>query len=174
MIPDLPTKATIDEYLTLAENGLANVALVLAFLMSTLITVSVVARYVFNRPISGVPTVITVYFMIGIIFLTASYLQREEGNVNVDLFYANFAPRTQTAINLIQRIFTLGIFLWVGYLAFLQTQTRWVNGAAIHGIYTFPTAYSWAMIPLGVSLLCLRLLLQIYEDAIILLGGDAE
>lgn len=174
MTPDLPMKSTINEYLTAAENGLVNVAVVLAFMMSTLITASVIARYVFNRPFSGVPTVVTVYFMIGIIFLTSSYLQREEGNVNVDLFYTNFSPRTQTVIDLLQRVVMVGIFTWVAYLAFLQTYSRWEAGAAIHGAYTFPTAYSWGMIPLGISLLIFRLMLQIHGDVHTLLGRDDE
>lgn len=174
MTPSIPTKSTIDGYLTTAENVLVNVAVVLAFLMSTLITASVVARYVFNQPISGVPTVVTVYFMIGIIFLTGSYLQRKEGNVNVDLFYDDFSPRTQTTIDLVQRVIMVGIFTWVAYLAFLQAYSRWVDGAAIHGVYTFPTAYSWGMIPLGVSLLVLRLVLQIHGDVVTLLGRDDE
>lgn len=155
---------TLDGWLKWSENRLVDLATVAIFLMSLLITLGVASRIVTGKSLPGIPTFVTIYFMIGIIFLTGPYLQRVEGNVRVDLIYSKLGDVEHTLINLSHRVVMIVIFGWFAYLTFLQTQRRWISDAAIHGVITFPTAYSWAMLPAGFTLVCLRLLFQVRTD----------
>lgn len=172
---DTDVLARVDSLLSSGEDLLVDLGTVLIFLMAMLITGGVVSRVLTGSSIAGIPTFVTIYFMIGIIFLTGPYLQRSEAHVRVDLLYGEMRDSWKTMINLGHRVLMIVIFVWFAYLTYLEAHQRWVSGAVIHGVYTFPTAYSWAMIPLGLGLVCLRLAFQVHGDLLDLFtdtGGD--
>lgn len=161
---DTDVFARINSLLSSGENLLVGLGTVFIFLMSILITAGVISRVLTGSSISGIPTFVTIYFMIGIIFLTGPYLQRSEAHVRVDLLYGEMSDSWKTMINLGHRVLMIAVFVWFAYLTYLEAHQRWVSDAVIHGVYTFPTAYSWAMIPLGLGLVCLRLAFQVRSD----------
>jgi C4-dicarboxylate transporter, DctQ subunit len=64
------------------------------------VTLSVLLRYVLNRPI-GWSVEVSEYSLVCITFLLAAWVLRREGHVRVDLVLAYFSPASQALLNTI-------------------------------------------------------------------------
>lgn len=146
------------------ENFFVIVGLVGLFLMMLLTTLNAGGRYLFNSPVPGVYETTELYLMPMAIFLVAASLQRDDGNINVDIAYQNFSDRTQTIIDLLSRIATMAIFGIIAWEAAKHAWDGYQRGWVTVGIVDFPIYLSWAIMAIGLTTFCIRLLFQIRDD----------
>ncbi len=130
--------------------------------MMVVITANAVGRYLFNAPISGILTLTELYLLIALIFFGLPYLQRHEGNINVDIVSKDFEPLRQELIKLVVRTLILGIFVLIAYEGALSTLELLQTGATRSGIIPWPSYLSWGIFTVGLTVFCLRLIVQIY------------
>lgn len=112
------------------------------------------------------------FFMPVAVFLTASYLQKNEGNVSVNIVSKRFSGTTKKVIRVVSFAATLGIYAWVSQLAAVQAWEGYLAGQVTTGVINFPTYLSWAVMSVGFALFCWRLLIQIAADGRVLITGE--
>ncbi|WP_254838544.1 TRAP transporter small permease subunit [Natronomonas marina] len=157
------------------EQGFNYLALVALFLMMVTITANAVSRYLFDNPFSGIYRSTELFFMPIAVFLTASYLQKNEGNVDVNIVSTRFGDRSNRVIRIVSLLATLVIFGWISQLAAVRSWEGYLAGEVTTGVINFPTYLSWAVMSVGFALFCLRLTIQIGSDLRTLVtGGDGS
>lgn len=145
------------------ENWLTNVGLVLLFVMSVIITANVVGRYFLNRPLPGTVTFVELFLMPGIVFLSAAYLQRDEGNIDVDILARKFRPVTRAVRDLIVWSGTLVIVAAMAYMIGQRALFAWQRGQWTGGAIQFPTYVSFLIASIGLALFTIRLVIQVWH-----------
>lgn len=145
-------------------------AMVALFVMMILTTGNAAGRYLYNDPIAGTYELTELYLMPMAIFLTAAHLQKEGGNINVDILYDRLPDTARTVIDLVGRILALVIFGMIAYKAGDEFWIGFVKGRMSVGVIEFPLYLSWLVMAAGLLVLAIRLLLQINSD-IAELGG---
>lgn len=144
------------EYVLLSIAGVALLA------MMVLITANAVGRYLFNAPISGILTLTELYLLIALVFFGLPHLQRDEGNIKVDIISKDFEPLRQELIKIVVRTLILGIFALIAYEAALSTLDLLQRGATRSVVIPLPSYLSWGIFTVGVTVFCLRLIVQVY------------
>jgi TRAP-type mannitol/chloroaromatic compound transport system permease small subunit len=130
--------------------------LYLTLLMIGLVATNVLLRYAFSFG-SVWAQELEWHLLAAVILFGMSYALQRGDNVRVDVFYANFKPRTQFIVNVVSGLLTLAIALVFIKLSFgyvMQSYSIGETSADPGGI-----AYRWAvkaLIPLGFGLLALQ------------------
>jgi len=153
------------------ERVFNRLALVALFLMMVTITTNAVSRYLFSNPFSGVYKSTELFFMPIVVFLTASHLQKNEGNVDVNILSKRFGSKTKILVRIVSFTATLAIYAWVAYLAAVQAWEGYLGGQVTTGVIQFPTYLSWAVMSVGFALFCLRLGIQVIASTYNLFAG---
>lgn len=146
------------------EQAIANLGLVGLAIMMVVITGNAVARYLFDSPITGTYEIVELYLMPMAIFLTAAYLQRNGGNINVDIVYDRLPDDVQLFIDLIGRVAALVIFTVIAFSAGTEFWSGYVQGLRSVGVISFPIYLSWLVMALGLFALAIRLVFQIVSN----------
>lgn len=146
------------------EDGFLYSAMVALFVMMILTTGNAVGRYLYNEPIAGTYEFTELYLMPMAIFLTAAHLQREGGNINVDIIYDRLPETAQTVIDLVGRVLAVVIFVLIAYKAGDEFWIGFINGRVTIGVVAFPLYLSWFVMAVGLLALAVRLLVQIGSD----------
>lgn len=152
------------------EQFIANLGLVGLAIMMVVITANAVSRYLFDNPITGTYELTELYLMPMAIFLTAAYLQRNGGNINVDILYDRLPDDAQLFVDLIGRVSALVIFSAIAYSAGTEFWSGYVQGLRSVGVISFPIYLSWFVMAVGLFALAVRLVFQIGSN---LLGAYA-
>ncbi len=139
---------------------LGTLAAVLIITIMILTTSDVIARYVIGSPLKGSVEISEILFL-SAVYLGLSYTQLFREHVGVDLFISHLSSKPRLVLETIMlslAFFTYGLLAWRGAGAFwtsLETgEYRW-------GLISIPLWPARLMIPLGVSILCLKFIAEI-------------
>lgn len=148
----------LSKWLDKLDNLLVFISGCTLFVMTVWIFIDVVMRYFFNNALTGTLELTGEYFLVIIVFLSLSYTQRENGNVNVDLAY-NMFPRTIKKIVLvITNLIALALFIIVGLENFREGLRYLDRDIQSVGVLNYPLAPALFVISFGILVLCLRLI----------------
>lgn len=84
----------------------------LTFIVGTDITL----RYLFNRPLGWVKEV-SEYILVGLGFLVAAWILKDDGHVKMDLVLNKVRPKTQTMMNIITSIISTIVVLIIAWFS---------------------------------------------------------
>jgi len=156
--------SSVNKLLEFIENSLVIGAYIGLASIMVVTTTNSVGRYLIGQPIAGIFQATELYFMPALIFLSMAYLQRKEGNVDVDVVSRHFSDNVNYIINITHRVLMIGIFIWIVITAYDQTLNAFVENNWTVGVVSFPVFVSWLILLVGSVLLCARLTLQIISD----------
>lgn len=137
-------------------DGVGRVTLVLALAMIALVATNVLLRYAFSVG-SVWAQELEWHLLAAVILLGMSYSLQRGDNVRVDVFYADFKPRTKFYVNLLSGLLTMAIaliFIKLSWGYVMQSYSIGETSADPGGI-----PYRWAvkgLIPFGFGLLALQ------------------
>jgi len=155
----LPTKAgTIFDIVTKSLTWLACIFLMFATLA---VSVDVVLRYFFNRPVVWVLEICE-YILLYIVFLGAAWVLREEGHIRVGLLVDQLSSKTQSMFNVITSI--LGLMVCI-VLSIYGTQVTWdyfLRSVPTLEFLKLPKFLVLMIIPIGSYLLSIQFLRRSY------------
>jgi TRAP-type C4-dicarboxylate transport system permease small subunit len=136
---------------------LAGIALVAA---CAILSYSVLGRALFKSP-NYWQDEAAVFLLVGATFMTAAYVQSQRGHVAIEAFTTLMSPlanRIRLWLVDIASLAFCGFFTWKSWTL---AHEAYVDGQVSNSMWSPPLAIPYALMALGMSLLCFQLLLQI-------------
>jgi len=139
------------------------IGMVCTVIMMLLVSTDVIGRSFFNYPIYGTFEITQDFLITALFFTSISYAYREGAHIRVTMFI-RFIPAglVRLAYKFLE-IATFFFFFIMGLSGWkLFTHALEVNDFS-PGVLQYPLAPSYFFIPLGATLICIRLLLSIFN-----------
>jgi TRAP-type C4-dicarboxylate transport system permease small subunit len=158
----------LDQWFILAVDVFAVAAGILIFLCMLGTSVDVLSRYLFNRPIE-VMVALTEFALLYITFLSAPWLLRINGHIQMDFFVSRMKPKTRARWDILNCL--LGMFTCVVLIGYGAAVTRELWVMKVHDVFKiagFPKAIIVAIIPLGNLLLLFQFLKNLLQARAVL------
>ena len=157
--------------LEILETTLNMLSAVVLFLLMFYVTAEVVMRYLFNHPLAG-HLEATQLFIAPAVFLALSWVQARRGHVGMDLLHERLPPRARAAVDCLTLSVALAAFAVIGWFSWESARLAWEMGDVTPTAY-LQTWWSKLSVPVGIALLCVRLLIQLGESVTALARGGA-
>lgn len=157
----------VNKFISLLSTIGGVVAGAFTLLLCLMIMVSVIARYVFNRPFMYIDDIAT-YLLAGVIFLGLAYTLRDGGHIRVEIFVSRLKPRVRASLRLATAIIALA---WVVPLliGISDTWTRYfTENVRSIGLLQFPLWIPGLILVIGAALLLLQLIAEIGKETLTL------
>lgn len=142
------------------------------FLLVFLATTNVLGRWIFDLPISGYIDWVE-QAMAFMAFLGIAYTQREGGHIRMDMLVGNIHGRPLWFTELVSTLLMLGVTLVLIYGSYLHFLRAFEIGDSSLDI-NLPTWPAKLVVPVALSVLALRLILQIWGYARALKEGGEQ
>lgn len=141
------------------------ISLVAGFLMMVHVSVDVVARAFFNRPLSGTNEMVSAWYMVAAAFLPWARIARSDGHIRVELFTRAAPPRFNEWLDILVKLLIvvyISVFAWqTGVRALEQFQAGEVWEVAGGYIPVWPTR---CILPVSGGLMILVLFGRLGQD----------
>ncbi|MGE0152079.1 MAG: TRAP transporter small permease [Reyranellaceae bacterium] len=147
------------------EDFFAAVAQWALAVLLVLVVFQIVTRYALNDPFGEVVGITETYLMPAMVFFTIAALQRNDGHIRVDLLYVTFKGRTKQAVDLVIALVAAAFWAFVVYATFEETLFTWRQDYEISRDLPYPQWTALVVVPLGGTLILVRLLLQAVSTA---------
>ena len=142
----------------------------IVFPLIGIVIYELIMRYIFDSPTSWVHE--SSGFLLGAYsVLTAGFVQKSKGHVNVDILVGKFSTKNQTIVRLLTSIifyFFVGVIVWYTGKAAIESIAMWEHTSTMWGPLYWPVRL---YIPIGAILLLLQGIVQFIEDLSTLKGG---
>jgi len=135
---------------------LKSIAMGILLIMMLLTAMDVIFRYIFNRPITGSYELIE-FMMAILVSFGIAYCAVTGGHVSVDLVVARFSEKTQTIIESITSLLSLGLFILVTWQNVLYIKEN-LNSKLESAVLFIPVYPFIAFVAIGFAVLCFVLL----------------
>lgn len=136
---------------------LAGIALVAACLI---LSYSVLGRALFKSP-NYWQDEAAVFLLVGATFLTAAYVQSQRGHVAIEAFTSLLSPLANRIRLWLVDVASLAFCAFFAWKSWTLAHEAWVDGKVSNSMWSPPLTIPYVLMALGMSLLCLQLLLQI-------------
>lgn len=120
----------------------------LLFSIMAIVTIEVVARYIFKHPTIWAVDV-SRYCLVYITFLGASSLLLKGEHINVDLFLARLSQKSQLVLQIIGHVLCAAAFLTFFIFSTLTTWDHYRRGILVIDPIEIPKAIPLMIIPIG-------------------------
>jgi TRAP-type C4-dicarboxylate transport system permease small subunit len=160
---------TVSEYYRYFVTGLAVISCLTIAIMMFSTTIDTVMRYLFNSPIPGVFELNEVILVV-CVFMGLAWCQVERGHIRVTIVLVRLAPK---------KALLLDIIVWIVALSFvlILAQQTWHDAVYAYSIKMFrwgkiqmPIWWARALVPIGLWLLAIQFILDIWTDICGLIG----
>ena len=163
-IPEDKTRlSTLDRLYFKLESGLNLIGGLVIFLLVIFATINILGRWIFDLPISGYIDWIE-QAMAFFAFLGIAYTQREGEHIRMDMVVRHLHDRKLWITELVSSILMLIITLILIYGSWLHFLRAYQIGDSSLDI-NLPTWPSKLVIPIALSVLAIRLIIQIWAYA---------
>jgi TRAP-type C4-dicarboxylate transport system permease small subunit len=169
MAKNAPLVTRVTEYYQRFATVLAVLSCVTIAIMMFSTTIDSIMRYLFNSPIPGIFELNEVILVV-CVFMGLSWCQAKRGHIRVTMVLQRMRPRAAVVLDII---------IWIiafSFVMILAVQT-WHDAVYAYSIKLFrwgtvqmPIWWARALVPIGLWLLCIQILLDIWTDVCRLLG----
>lgn len=133
-------------------------------IIMTWISADAIARYFFNKPITGTSEFIEDYLMAFLIFLSISWTFTQGGHVKVTLFLRFFPKPVLRWLNIAISILGFAFFSLMTVATLMVAFRAASQGTVSSSILRYPMAPALFAVPIGIGTLSLRLLQSLLEN----------
>lgn len=152
----------IEKLLGTTEKALNFMAAVGVLLLTAIVTLQIVARYVFGKAIPGIFESAEL-LMVAIVFLGLAYIQSVNGHVRMELLVNRMSRVRRRTMEGFTLLLSLVLFVAITYKSGQNAHLAWRIGDVTMGLINFPTWPAKMLVPIGAGLLCLRLVAQLWR-----------
>ena len=136
---------------------LAGIALVAA---CVILSYSVLGRALFHSP-NYWQDEAAVFLLVGATFMTAAYVQSQRGHVAIEAFTGLMSPLANRIRLWLVDVASFAFCAFFTWKSFTLAHEAYVDGQVSNSMWSPPLAIPYTLMGLGMSLLCIQLLLQI-------------
>lgn len=136
---------------------LAGIALVAA---CVILSYSVLTRALFKSP-NYWQDEAAVFLLVGATFMTAAYVQSQRGHVAIEAFTTLMSPLANRIRLWLVDVASFAFCAFFTWKSFTLAHEAYVDGQVSNSMWSPPLAIPYTLMALGMSLLCIQLLLQI-------------
>ena len=137
-------------------------ALASLFIMTCLTTFDAGGRYLLNMPIRGAYEITERYIMVACFYFAISYAYREGVNIRITLLVSRLPNPIRLFLNYIIQIIAIFYCFSLSITAFICNLPRLSEKISLTD-YTLPLMPVYLLIPMGLSLLTLRMILDLWQ-----------
>lgn len=102
-----------------------------------------------------------VFLLVGATFMTSAYVQSQRGHIGIEAFVGLLSPRVNSIRLWLVDVATFAFCAFFAWKSWTLAHEAWVDGQVSNSMWSPPLAIPYVMMALGMTLLCLQLLLQI-------------
>lgn len=172
--PNVP--ALLEQGQDFVERQAFHFSLVIILLLMVVTVANSLGRYLFDSPIGGTITLVESFLMMTLIWFAASTLEKEDGNIAVDIVSRRFGERIQSMIKIGYLSVVLIIFVIIFADGLSRTYTQTLARTTTSGAVQYPTYISRGLFTVGIGLLCARFITELITEVVSLknavLGGQ--
>jgi len=136
---------------------LAGIALVAA---CAILSYSVLGRALFKSP-NYWQDEAAVFLLVGTAFLTSAHVQSQRGHVSIEAFVGLMSPFVNRIRLWLVDLASLAFCAFFTWKSWTLAHEAYVDGQVTDSMWSPPLAIPYSLMALGMSLLCLQLLLQV-------------
>ena len=169
--------STLDRHLYKLESAFALISGLAVFALMMLAVVSVSGRNFFNQPLPGYVDWIQQAMPL-IAFMGVSFTQRDGGHIRMDMIVSKLKGRALYVVELITTLAILALMILLVWGTFAHFQRSfdfaapmWSRDSSMD--IALPLWPAKLLAPLAFSILCLRLMLQVYAYIRAIVRNDA-
>ena len=152
------------------SNGLAALGRLVLLITMLHVTLDVVLRFAFNRPLTGTVEISSYYYMIAVVFLPLAAVELRNGHISVEIVAQHLSEGAQRVligvVCLLSAVF-YGLLAWRTGLEAIEKMHVGERYSSSMDLSIWPPRF---MLPLGCGLLTLVLVVK----GLRLLGGDSR
>jgi TRAP-type C4-dicarboxylate transport system permease small subunit len=138
-----------------------NAAAGLMFVTMLIVVTDVLLRYFFNSPLTWVYDVASMYLMVGLFYLALAPTLAARAHIGVDLLVQFMSSRTRHICQVVGCALSAVFFIVIALVGAKRAWGDFVEDAVTSGVIPWPTWISVAFVPLGSTLISLRLILLV-------------
>lgn len=127
------------------------------FVMMALVTADVVARYLFNAPLTFQFELTTHYLMVIVATLSLPWGEQHGAFIRLSVLRRFLPSRASGYMDALTGIIAAAVFLAIAWFSGVRTLDKWVAGDAMFGVIDWPVWLSLIWVPIGCGALGLRL-----------------
>src|SRR6478672_8720575 len=136
---------------------LAGIALVAA---CVILSYSVLGRALFKSP-NYWQDEAAVFLLVGATFMTAAYVQSQRGHVSIEAFVGLMSPLVNRIRLWLVDVASFAFCVFFTWKSWTLAHEAYVDGQVSNSMWSPPLAIPYSLMALGMSLLCMQLLLQL-------------
>lgn len=161
----------IDRALSVVERGLLVISVIALIGVGLLMGIAILSRELLGF---GVPddTVIVSQLMLISITCALGYVTAQRAHIAIDILYDKLGPRTRYVLDLVGSLAGLLAFVPIALWAYGDLSAAYLTGRLNYGQLQLPLWPSYLFFALGLSLMCLRLVVILITD--FLAGPDQD
>ncbi|MCX8023081.1 MAG: TRAP transporter small permease [Syntrophorhabdaceae bacterium] len=151
----------IGKFIEHINNAMVIVCGILAVGLAFIVGTDIALRYLFNRPLGWVKEV-SEYILVGLGFLAAAWILKNEAHVKMDLLLTKVSIRTQTILNIATSVICTLVLILVTFFSFRVTFDLYKSGVVTPTVLEPPKWILMTPIILGFFLLTIQFVMRIY------------
>lgn len=133
---------------------LAGIALIV---MMALVSIDVVARYLFNAPLTFQFELTTNYLMVMVATLGLPWCLRRGAFIKLSVLGRFLGVRSHNLLHVFNALVAAAVLVAIAWFSGVRTWDKFVGGDAMFGVIDWPVWLSTIWVPIGCAMLALRL-----------------
>lgn len=158
--PRHPALAGVARVLEQLNRFLLALCMLSMVVVSIMLTYAVVERYLFKLPTDWQDDA-TVFLLIGATFFSCSYVQSMRGHIGIEAVASLLSPKVNAVRLFLVDVFSLLFCMFFTWKSWTLSYEAWRDGQTTASTLAPPLGIPYTMMALGMTLLCLQILLQL-------------
>ncbi|WP_426433892.1 TRAP transporter small permease [Bradyrhizobium genosp. P] len=159
--------AVLARALSICNNVIVVFAAIALIAACVILSYSVLGRAVFHMA-NYWQDEAAVFLLVGATFMSSAYVQSQRGHVSIEAFVGLLSPRANAIRLWLVDVASFTFCCFFAWKSWTLTQEAYVDGQVSNSMWSPPLAIPYGLMALGMTLLCVQLLLQIITP---LIGG---
>jgi TRAP-type C4-dicarboxylate transport system permease small subunit len=155
-----PLVAALERALTLCNNIIVVFAALALVLACAVLSYSVLGRALFHLA-NYWQDEAAVFLLVGATFMTAAYVQGRRGHIGIEAFVGLLPPLANRVRLWLVDVATLLFCLFFTWKSWTLAHEAYTDGQVSNSMWSPPLAIPYGLMALGMTLLCVQILLQI-------------
>jgi TRAP-type C4-dicarboxylate transport system permease small subunit len=102
-----------------------------------------------------------VFLLVGATFMTSAYVQSQRGHVSIEAFVGLLSPRANSIRLWLVDVASFAFCTFFAWKSWTLAHEAYVDGQVSNSMWSPPLAIPYGLMALGMTLLCVQILLQI-------------